>query len=293
MKPADYNFRSLSRSEWSVFGLIAAAAVLSFLALNAAAFGDKHLDVYFLDVGQGDAIFIQSANGNQVLIDGGPDAKVITELSKVMPFNDRSIDLVILTHPDADHINGLIEVLKRYQVGQILENPIEHDSPAYAAWNELKIKSRIANAQSGQTVDIGSGAAIIVLYPFADSEPKAKSNNNSIIGKLVYGELSLLLTGDIEAQVERELVARNADIDSDLLKIPHHGSKTSSTDEFLKAVTPEAAFIQVGKDNRYGHPHPTVTQRLEKLGVKYYRTDMDGMVQLFLSQDSFTISKEK
>lgn len=275
-----------------VFGILVIGTVLSFIAAEATAIVENRLKVYFLNVGQGDAIFIQTPNGNQVLIDGGPDETIIRELSEVMSFNDRSIDLVILTHPDADHLNGLIEVLRRYEVGQILENRIEHNSPAHELWNELKKEAKIYQASGGQIINIGNGAEISIIFPLDPNRHFAKTNNNSIISKLVFGENSLLLTGDIEAQVEKELVARRTDIDSDLLKVPHHGSKTSSTQNFLEAVSPESAFIQVGADNRYGHPHPSITQRLEKMGVKYYRTDTDGRIELFFNGTDYSIKTE-
>ncbi len=266
-----------------------AAAFLSQLAVNASAITDNYLEVYFLNVGQGDAIFIQTPSGNQVLIDGGPDNAVIGELSKIMPFNDRSIDLVILTHPDADHLNGLIEVLERYEVKHILEYPIPHKSVAYDQWNQLKPEAQIMTAWAGQTIDLGLGATIQILYPFKEGEPKTKSNNNSIVAKLMYGEHTLLLTGDIEALVEKELVYKKVGLDADFLKLPHHGSKTSSAQNFLDAISPMVTFIMVGLDNKYGHPHSSVIERLEKSGIKYYRTDTDDTIKLILDNNNFVI----
>mgnify|MGYP001619544675 CR=1 FL=1 len=289
--PSQVIYKKLSKTEWFVFLIIAGAAVLSFVALNVKAQGDSFLHVYFLDVGQGDGILI-NFNGNQVLIDGGPDNKVLQELGRVMPFNDRSIDLVVLTHPDADHINGLIKVLERYEIANILENPFEeHNTPTYQKWNELKTEAKITQAEWGQTIDLGSGAYLEVLYPVSIDVDQSKTNNNSIIAKLVYGENELLLTGDIEAKIERELVGRGINIDADLLKVPHHGSKTSTTDEFLDAITPEAAFIQVGTDNRYGHPHSTVLERLDSHGIKYHRTDIDGAIELLLDGRNYKINQ--
>lgn len=285
--------RTMSRNEWFVFLFIASATVLSFIAVDAGAQGDGLLRVYFLDVGQGDGIFIDF-NGNQILIDGGPDNKVLQELGRVMPFNDRSIDLVVLTHPDADHINGLIEVLERYEIANILENFLEkHDTPTYQKWNELKTEAVVAQAKQGQIIDLGDGAYLEVLYPVNLASDQSKTNNNSIVAKLIYGENELLLTGDIEAKIERELVGRGIDIDADFLKVPHHGSKTSTTEEFLNVVAPEAAFIQVGQDNRYGHPHPTVLERLDNRDIKYYRTDIDGTVELVLDGLNYFVNTGK
>ncbi|MEK7151342.1 MAG: ComEC/Rec2 family competence protein [Patescibacteria group bacterium] len=284
------NFRKISNFEWIVFAIIAGAMILSFLAQGTSAQDDGFLHVHFLDVGQGDAIFIDF-KGKQVLIDGGPNNKVLQELGRVMPFNDRSIDLLVLTHPDADHINGLIEVLNRYEVGNILENPLEkHNTPTYRVWNELKNEAKITQAKRGQIVDLGGGAYLEVLYPVNTDLDQSKTNNNSIVAKLVYGESELLLTGDIEAKVERELIGRQINIDVDFLKVPHHGSKTSSTEEFLNAVTPEVAFIQLSKDNNYGHPHSTVLERFKSRGIRYYRTDLDGAVELILDGFNYKIN---
>lgn len=283
--------QKLSYRDWFVFWVLICAAVLSFVAVGTRAESDGLLHVYFLDVGQGDAIFIQ-AGENQILIDGGPDANVIQELAEVMPLGDRSIDMLVLTHPDADHVNGLIEVLERYDVEYVLENFLErHDAPAYAKWNELKNEAQVFQAVAGQIINIGEGIFLEILYPMDESTRQSKTNNNSIVAKLVYGENELLLTGDIEAKVERELVARGIDIDVDFLKVPHHGSKTSTTAKFLDAVTPEAVFIQVGTDNRYGHPHPSVLERLDERGIKYYRTDIDGTIELILDGQHYKMNQ--
>lgn len=281
----------ITKTGWITFALVAAALVLSFIALEAVAVEDSFLRIYFLDVGQGDAIFIQAPGGNQVLIDGGPDSRVVQELSKIMPFYDRSIDLVILTHPHADHVDGLIEVLKRYEVGQILENHYPFDSPDYREWDELKTEAQVAQAVAGQVVDLGLGIKMFVIYPDQTNvgRPKNNPNDASVVLKLVYGRNSLLLSGDIEAPLERKLVLTDADLDSDFLKVAHHGSKTSTTEEFLEAVTPEAAFIEVGTDNRYGHPHRIVLDRLEKLGIKYYRTDINGTIKLILDGQNYFV----
>ncbi len=289
------NQRVVSKIGWLIFSLIAAATAVSFFAVRAAAFQDSFLRVYFLNVGQGDAIFIQAPNGNQALIDGGPDGKIIQELSKIMPFHDRSIDLLILTHPHADHVNGLLEVLKRYDIAQVLENYYPYETPEYAEWNKLKTEAQTAQAQAGQIVDLGLGIKMFVVYPDQVGAGQVKNNPNdaSVVLKLVYGQNSLLLGGDIEAPVEKKLVATGADLDSDFLKIAHHGSKTSTAEEFLEAVTPELAFIQVGADNRYGHPHQIVLDRLESLGVKYYRTDINGTIELMLDGQSYFVEPSR
>jgi len=267
---------------------------LSFIAVNARAIGDSFVRIYFLDVGQGDSIFIQNFNGNQVLIDGGPDDKVLEQLAKIIPFNDRSIDLVVLTHPHSDHITGLIDVLKRYKVDQILENNYPYKAAEYDEWNKLKAGSIVTEAVAGEIIDLGGGARLRVIFPTATETGQYSSNpnNTSVVMKLEYGGELILFTGDIEAQVEKKLVLTGSELDSDFLKIAHHGSKTSSTQEFLDAVSPEAAFIEVGSDNTFGHPAPSTIDRLEKAGIKYYRTDTNGTIELLLDGQNFSIVPE-
>jgi competence protein ComEC len=285
----------ISKTEWLVSGALFAGTVLSFVAVGVSAHSDNLLRVWFLDVGQGDSEFIESPNGNQILIDGGPDSKVIGELGKIMPFFDHSIDMLILTHPHDDHVSGLIDVLNRYDVGQIVENEIPYDGAAYKEWNKLKTEAAVTQAESGQVIDIGGGAAITILYPDQSGTDKPKvttPHDYMVVARLDYGGESLLLTGDMEEKIERRLVYQKANLDSDFLKVGHHGSKTSTSEAFLQAVTPIVAFIEVGAKNRFGHPSPLVLDRLEKSSIKYYRSDMDGTVELELDGENYKIIKK-
>jgi competence protein ComEC len=286
--------KTVSKSEWLIFCVIIISAVLSFVALKAQAIGDRLLRIYFMDVGQGDAILIQNFNGNQVLIDGGPDNSVLEQLAKVMPFNDRSIDLVVLTHPHKDHIIGLIEVLKRYEVDQILENSYDYKASEYDEWIQTKSKLNIIQAVTGEVVDLGGGVKIKVIFPGESESGKyiSNANNTSVVLKLEYGNESILLTGDIESSIEKKLAMNGSDIDSDFLKLAHHGSKTSSIEQFINAVSPVAAFIEVGAGNTFGHPAQSTIERLEKNGIKYYRTDKDGTIELIMDGQSFSIKGE-
>lgn len=252
---------------------------------------DGLLHVYFLDIGQGDAIFVQAPNGNQVLIDGGPDNTIIQRLGQVMPFYDHSIDMIVLTHPHADHVDGLIEVLKRYKVGQIAENFYNYHTAEYEEWNKAKLAAKVAEVRFNQTVDLGGGVVLETIYPFAnDGVANIKNPNNaSVVLKLEYGKESVLLTGDIEAPVEQDILAQKENISADFLKVGHHGSKTSTTESFLQAVNPLVAFISVGAKNRYGHPHRAVLDRLERFGVKYYRTDINRSSDLILDGKKYLI----
>ncbi len=289
--------QGLSKTEWLAFVLIFIATILSFIGLNASAFHDNYLKVYFLDVGQGDAEFIQAPNGNQILIDGGPDGKIIQELGKIMPFNDHSIDLVILTHPHADHVNGLIEVLKRYQVDKIIENDVPYDSPEHTQWENDKTKTEVIEAHTGQVIDLGNNITLNILFPdqsgLAPSEKIKNVHDFMVVSRLDYGQERVLFMGDTEAKLEHRLVLTyGADLGAQFLKIGHHGSKTSTTEELLNTVKPIRVFIEVGAKNKYGHPSQQTIDRLESSGIKYYRTDINGRVELDMDGQSYKITAE-
>lgn len=254
---------------------------------------DGLLKVYFFDVGQGDSIFIEAPNGNQVLIDGGPDNVVLQKLGGTMPFYDKSIDLVVLTHSDADHITGLIEVLERYEVKNIIYSNMVRKSTLYNAWQKTVVEegANIVDPVAGKEIDLGNGVTITILHPAESLTGKVmeKVNNDSVVLMLEYGEMEILLTGDIEAKAERQIILSGADLDADILKVAHHGSKTSTTEEFLYEVSPQVAVIQVGAKNRYGHPTQVVLSRLEKFGIKYYRNDIDGDIKVVSDGESYRI----
>ena len=241
------------------------------------------LTVDFFDVGQGDGIFFQTPSGNQVLIDGGPDSAILSKLGETLPFWDRSIDVLILTHPHADHIDGLLEVLKRYDIGMVLESGVNHSIPEYNEWHQLLQSKNIPVhiARFGEIIDFGDGVHFDVYSPqesFVSSSPK-NIHDSMIVGRIVYASSSVLMMGDAEKSFEYQLLWRKSDfliLESDILKAGHHGSKTSSSEEFLRAVSPQFAVISAGRKNRYGHPHQEVIDRLNSFGIKVFRTDLDG-----------------
>ncbi len=244
---------------------------------------DRFLEINFLDVGQGDAIFIETPNKQQILIDGGSDLTILGKLGKDMPFYDRSIDLIILSHPEKDHMFGLLEVLKRYKIKNILWTGIIRDTPEWQEWENL-IKTEDAQikvVKAGEKIILSSNPLIFfeILFPFDNlgNQEFKDSNNTSIVARLIFKEDSFLFTGDIEKSIEDKLT--NRDIGSDVLKIAHHGSKTSSSEEFLKSVSPNIAVIQVG-DNNYGHPHPEVLAKLDQFGIQVLRTDKNGDIKI-------------
>jgi len=238
------------------------------------------LIVSFLDVGQGDAIFIQSPSGVQMLVDGGPDNSVLEEIHSVMPLFDRSIDIIVATHPDSDHISGIIEVIDRFSVGVFLESGAQNENGVQDILNkkirDKKIPTRIV--RRGEVYDLGSGVTFSILYPNKDVS-KAESNSGSIIARLSYGEHSFLLTGD--APVESELLVVGADEDSlrsTVLKLGHHGSDTSTSATFMSRVKPQYSIVSAGKNNKYNHPHPNVVERVEKFGSILLKTEDMGTI---------------
>lgn len=285
------NFKKLNKKDWLILVGLAVIAVL--LVVSVPGLADGKLHIYFLDIGQGDAIFVRTENGRQILIDGGPDETILRKLGEVMPFYDRSIDLVAATHPDADHLAGLVSVLKKYKVEQILETGLACATSICRGWEKAKEaeNARVTLAFKGQTIEADEQTSFLVLHPLENENGKvlSKRNNGGIVLKLLFDSQSVLFTADIEKQVEAKLLAIKTNLDADFLKIAHHGSKTSTTDNFLKAVSPLVAFIQVGAQNRYGHPTKEVLARLESFGIKYYRTDTDGTKELILDGVSYQI----
>jgi competence protein ComEC len=252
------------------------ASALVWLAVSRPETG--RLTVTFLDVGQGDAILIEGPLGHRVLVDGGPSGKAITAaLGRQLPFHDRRLDLVALTHPQQDHIGGLPAVLKEYSVGRVLSGPQESDSAASRAWSQALDDREVpeTSAQRGQTIDLGGGALLTVLGPVAsgDVDPQA-INDASLVFRLSMGEVSFLLTGDISEAGEAALVRSGADLSASVLKVAHHGSRTSTSLAFVQRTTPLVDVISVGADNSYGHPTDEVLSRLE--GDVIVRTDHHG-----------------
>ena len=252
-----------------------------------------NLEVTFFDVGQGDAIFIETPLGHQILIDGGPDSTVIERLGKEMSFYDRTLDLMVLTHPDHDHIAGLIEVLKRYRVENILWTGVLKDSAEYKEWQRLiqEEGAKIYIAQALQRLSLDQPRlSLDILYPFESFEGKTVSNTNntSVVVRLVYAQNSFLFTGDAYKSVERNLLGKGIDVD--ILKVSHHGSKTSSAEEFIKEVSPDIAVISAGRDNSYGHPNQETLDILTKYDINILRTDLDGNVKITSNGKTYDIS---
>lgn len=229
---------------------------------------------------------IQTPSGQNILIDGGPDSQtVVLALSEKLPFWNRTIDLVVCTQPQADHITGLVEVLHRYKVKQVLEPGVSYDSSTYREWLRLVADQRIEYnlARAGQEIDLGNGIKIEVLNPPPEffEGTSCDTDNNGVVLKLTWNRISFLFTADIREEAEFALITQRANLRSTVLKASHHGSITSTTRQFLAAAAPEVAVISVGADNRFGHPSPSVVERLiDRVGEdNVYRTDKHGTVE--------------
>jgi competence protein ComEC len=263
----------------------------------------RYMTVQFLDVGQGDSIFITAPNGKQVLIDGGPDDRVLLGLSKSMRLWDRSIDIVIPTHPDKDHIAGLASVFRLYRVGTVIMGNVSSgtvfdEELQSAIDNEPRL--RRATAWRGERIilDHIRGVYIDILFPTSDTRTWDETNESSIVVRLVYGNRSFLLTGDLPSDAEDYLVYMASidsanRIDSDVLKLGHHGSKTSTSEKFLLAVTPSYSIVSAGKGNRYGHPDESVIERVQNVNSNILSTIDHGTVTFTTDGDDLWITTEK
>lgn len=246
---------------------------------------DGRLHVVFFDVGQGDAILIQSPHGHQMLIDGGPSpSALLGGLGRAMPFWDRSLDLVVLTHPDEDHLAGLIPVLERYQVDHAMEPGLPHQTALAEEWERLLCQRGVPRVmgQQGMRVALEDGVRLEVLHPgpILLQGTDADDNNNSLVLRLVYGRSSFLFTGDLEQEGERSLLRTRQPVRTWVLKVAHHGAGNGTGEQFLAKVDPQLAIISVGKGNRFGHPAPDLLKRLAQQGASVLRTDEQGQIEL-------------
>ena len=275
--------------------LIILALVFSLFFFWGHSNAAQDLTVTAIDVGQGDSILIEGPSGHKVLIDGGGRQEGSSSLSSkedqigrsiVVPFLRKKgineLDILILTHPHEDHVGGLPYVLESVKVDHVLDSGQAHPSRSYQHFLELINDKHVPYqlARAGQVVDLGGGAKGYILHP---SEPFITGtisdlNNNSVVIRLVYGKTSFLLMGDTAFEGEDRIMSLGYDLKSDVLKVGHHGSATSTSMNFLEAVRPEYAVISVGAKNKFGHPAPGTLERLENIGAKVYRTDLDGSV---------------
>ena len=289
-----------------LIGLLLIALIIWFLVLNQRP--ERILETDFLDVGQGDAILIKTPKGQTVLIDGGPDNKVLEKLGKYLQPLQKRIDLIILTHPHADHVSGLIEVLRRYSVGLVVLNGVYLKTDNYDqflnAIEDNKVKVLIAEA--GEAIHFDKDLEFDILSPNKNLAGLAFNKNSesfgtagddvndtSIVGKLIFNDFSIMFMADATSKIENQILAYGDNLKSDILKVGHHGSKYSSFPIFLKTVAPKAGIIEVGVKNFYGLPSQAALSRFKMFGANIFRTDQNGDIRVL--SDGFTadIYKEK
>jgi len=239
------------------------------------------LTVAVLDVGQGDGIYVESPSGHQMLVDAGPQGKILKALPSAMSFYDKSIDVIVITNPDADHIAGFIDILKNYKVGLVVEPGTFNKSATYAKIEQMIAEKNIPRilAKRGMKIHMGGGAVFTVLFPDRDVS-NWSVNDASVVGRLTYGKTSIMLTGDSTKKTEGIILSENqaSGLKSDVLKVGHHGSRTSTSPDFVSAISPVYAVMSDGKENSYGHPHKETLSTLEKFKVKILRTDLLGTI---------------
>ena len=262
--------------------IFALCAVVSAAAGLLSVFSEEPVvELCAFDVGQGDSLFLQTKNGRQWLVDGGPSSVVLSRLGAKIPPWDRTIDGIILTHPHADHLVGLISVLDRYEVGEIIATDVRYDSPLAGVFEDAAENER-ANyraALSG-TVFEEDGVSLRIVAPgnFYHHQSVSDVNESSVVMELRVDDMKFLLMGDSGEETERALLRENVFSKVDILKVGHHGSARGSSSSFLNAIRPAMAIISSGADNRYGHPHRATLDRLQKIGARIFRTDTDGTV---------------
>jgi beta-lactamase superfamily II metal-dependent hydrolase len=269
------------RLRLAVLGILTLLGVT--LAVGPVSSTPEQFAIHFLDVGQGDAIFIQTPDGYEVLIDGGASSAVLQQLSSIQSWSDRDIDIVIATHPDTDHVGGLNDVLDGYEVEMIIQTEADSDSPAAVAFKKaVSAEDAIVHfARAGQHIQVGASTTIEILAPASDTS-NWESNTASVIVRVTYGNAAFMLTGDAPAEVEDYLTeVYGNDLRSNVLKLGHHGSKTSTSELFLDTVQPEYAVVSASLGNRYGHPDQSVMQRVFSRDIQTFHTGTDGTVTFY------------
>jgi len=259
--------------------------------------GPHYLKVDVLDIGQGDSIFIETPDMRHILIDGGPDSAVLGKLAERLPFFKKSLDVVILTHPDQDHLMGLLYVLQKYKVDYIIWTGMVRDGANYSKWVALLEQkqqqgSKIIITKLGDKIKNGN-VVIETLNPSENLEGTffKEANDTGVVERLTYGKNSFLFTADIPSEIEQAMIDANINLASDVLKVGHHGSKYSSSETFLQEVNPNIAAISAGAHNTYGHPTQEVLQRLENSGITTLRTDQSGDVQMVSDGENIRLLK--
>lgn len=264
-----------------LFFLFAANLLIIFITIDIAP--KSFLKISFLNVGQGDSILFQTPNGGKILVDGGRDKTVLGKLGMELPIYTKKIDLVIATHDDLDHIAGLIYVLKKYKVNVLMTSLLNTNSLLnQELMDTAKVQNtKIVQATTQTLVKTNDGLLIKIFFPITNMDG-AESNDASIVSQFIFGNSKILLSGDLSQSGELFLIKKYGEsLKSDILKLGHHGSDSSSNPEFIQKVAPTVAIVSAGKNNNYGHPHKSVLELLEKFEVKILRTDELGTINFY------------
>lgn len=267
-----------------IFLALGTLTLLLFLSYDYIQYQkNKNLEVSFIDVGQGDAIFIKTPQQRKIIIDFA-NKQGLKDLAKKIPWWDKTIDLIIISHPHDDHIVGLIPIIKKYKIKNIIYNGVLDNSPFYLELLKI-IKEKnipLLVPQENQTIELEPNCKIKFLFPGDRYYQRGLDNlnNSSIVNQLICQNSIFLFMGDAETEVENELLEQGINLKSDVIKIGHHGSLSSSQEKFLKAVQAKIAIIMVGKNNKYGHPSLRILKRLEKLQTEIFRTDLNGSITI-------------
>jgi competence protein ComEC len=273
-------------------------------AVASAPRANDKLEVFVLDIGQGDSTLIVSPTGKIVLVDTGDTGNGgnITGAIRHATGGECRIDLFVVSHPHSDHMGSAVPVMKACKVATVLDSGYPHTTVGYEKYLKAVEASgaRYIKAEPGQDFDMGGGAKITVLAPsqpyFKQSELRSGANPpnaNSVVMRLDHGEFSMLFTGDAEAETEARMMEKGASLKADVLKVGHHGSRYATSEEFLKAVNPDAATISCGSVNKYGHPTPEALKRLKGEGVKVYRTDLQGVIRIVSDGERYRIHTQR
>lgn len=269
-------------------GLLIFLAILIWSTLLRSPDNKLHIKVF--DVGQGDSIFIRTPEGRKILIDGGPNKKVLDYLGSELPFYDKTLDLVVLTHPDKDHLSGLIEVAKRYKINNLWVSYGENDTAEYEEWKvileEENIEARLV--WSGDKMVFSDGVELEVISP-KQGDSATSLNSTSVVIMIDFEDFEGILTGDGDKNIQPYDYLTKVE----LLQVPHHGAKDALSESYLKKLSPEIAVISVGESNRYGHPHQNSLEMLVSIGSKIYRTDQSGTIEIVTDGESWYTATDR
>jgi competence protein ComEC len=279
-----------------IFTILLLVATIFLFHLDLQSSFNRSLTFAMLDIGQGDGLFIESPTGTHIMFDAGPVHHVLGPLARVMSPFDKNIDALVITNPDADHIGGFIDILKNYKVGRVFEPGTLNDSKTYQNLEAEIKRQNIPDilVKRGMRLDIGGGAMIDILFPDRDVSAWT-SNDASVVAKLTYGNTSIMLTGDATMKTEKIILSENSStqLHSTILKVGHHGSRTSTSSDFVQAVAPLYAMISDGVNNKYGHPHQDTLDTLSSFDVKIFRTDLLGTIIMKSDGESIAFSFQK